>query len=200
MAIYEYDDTNPHPGQFEGLRVVVKCYRSGYLQRYFRFRRDDGEFVSLTEERRLRREAELLDRQWRERQARENRQRIRDARQLLNAGSPTATGVAGIRMTFVVDTKLRAGRVVRYYTPAFVVHGSHRGQRFSRTVRVQPGTVTQGWSEAVQTYCWHKGIDGSATRRLLRRQPPVAQFEAVRSDLCRRLGYEIQKERVPFRS
>ncbi|WP_070988427.1 hypothetical protein [Halofilum ochraceum] len=196
MAIYEYNSHNPHGGGFEGLRVVVSCCRSGIHQRYFNFRHR-GKRVTPSREKAMRREAKAIDKEWRQQQAREQKGRRDEARPNRNADSPTSTGVGGIRMTFTVTRKHRAGRNVHYYAPAFVVHGSNDNRVFTRTIRVRRGEVMAGWAQAVRFYCEQKGIEGAGFRRLLRRRPPVARFEVVRQDMNKRLGHKIPKEKVP---
>jgi hypothetical protein len=125
-------------------------------------------------------------------------------RQRKETGKSSAyvTGVSGIKMKFLVDTKYRPvrgskskkKRKVKYYTPAFVVSGSHNKKAFCKPFNIKTQGFDMAWFNAVNYLCTLKGIHGMD--HLLEKKPPVEQFAVIYKWQCS-LGHNIPWERLP---
>lgn len=116
--------------------------------------------------------------------------------------SAYVTGVSGIKMKFIAyvkrrpekGSKTKRKRTVRYYTPAFIVSGSHNNQLFSKSFNIKSLGYDIAWFKAVSYLCDIKGI--YATDALQKRKPPVEQFAVVYKWQSQQ-GHTIPKERLP---
>ena len=125
-------------------------------------------------------------------------------RQRKETGKSSAfvTGVSGIKMKFVVDTKKRPvqgaktkrKRKIRYYTPSFVVSGSHNKQAFCKAFNIKALGFDMAWFKAVNYLCNMKEI--SSMDKILKKKPPVEQFAVIYKWQCQQ-GHVIPKERLP---
>lgn len=191
MSVHIYNEGD-HPGQFQGIRVVRKV--GGILkQEYFPFKRN-GKYITLAEEKRLLTRAEELDRQW-EQEQKACRQRLdTEAQRQRWHESPFNTGVRGISARFLVDKRFRAGRYVRYYTPAFRVHGQHNHERFVKAFRITTLGYEKAWAEAVRFYAKNKELRTWA--HLRRKMPHPDIFREVRAYMNMQ-GHEISAAKLP---
>ncbi len=116
--------------------------------------------------------------------------------------SAYVTGVSGIKMKFIVDIKHRPirgaktkrKRKICYYTPSFVVSGSHNKKLFCKQFNIKSLGYDMAWFKAVNFLCRTKGI--YSTDDLQRRKPPVEQFAVVYKWQTKQ-GHDIPKERLP---
>ncbi len=129
--------------------------------------------------------------------AQRNKERLEKRR-----NSAYVTGVGGIKMKFLVNTKKRPKRgaktkrkrKVRYYTPAFVVSGSQDGKLYCRNFNIKTQGFDQAWFNAVTYLCEIKGI--GHCDHLLKKKPPVVQFRVI-LNWQRKLGHKIPEARLP---
>ena len=129
--------------------------------------------------------------------AQKNKERVEKRR-----NSAYVTGVGGIKMKFLVNTKNRPKRgaktkrkrKISYYTPAFVVSGSQDGKLYCKNFNIKTQTYDMAWFNAVSYLCSIKGI--SNFEHLLRKRPPVEQFRVI-INWQRKLGHNIPEERLP---
>lgn len=165
MSVTIYDEKNPHPGGFVGIRVA-RCVGGEPRQRYFRFLRE-GRALALHEERTLVDRARALDQAWKAEQ--EQRRRERELRAAPTARAATETTVRGIRFVWLRERK-RGRRQVRI-TPAFEVSvHSAAGHAVCRRFRIPTRGYRGAWSEAVRYLARQKAIDD--VEALIRRMPP----------------------------
>ncbi len=125
-------------------------------------------------------------------------------RQRKETGKSSAfvTGVSGIKMKFVVDTKKRPvkgaktkrKRKIRYYTPSFVVSGSHHKKAFCKAFNIKSLGFNMAWYKAVNYLCTTKEI--SSMDKLFKKKPPVEQFAIIYKWQSQQ-GHTIPKERLP---
>ncbi len=116
--------------------------------------------------------------------------------------SAYVTGVKGIKMKFVVDTKHRPTqgaktkrkRKIRYYTPSFVVSGSQQGKIFCKAFNIKAQGFDMAWFKAVNYLCNMKEIH--SMDKLLKKKPPVEQFAVIYKWQCQQ-GHVIPKKRLP---
>ncbi|MEE9304012.1 MAG: hypothetical protein V3U84_09510 [Thiotrichaceae bacterium] len=125
-------------------------------------------------------------------------------RQRKETGKSSAfvTGVSGIKMKFVVDTKKRPvqgaktkrKRKIRYYTPSFVVSGSHNNKLFCKAFNIKALGFDMAWFRAVNYLCATKEI--YSMDKLQKKRPPVEQFAVIYKWQSQQ-GHVIPKERLP---
>jgi hypothetical protein len=125
-------------------------------------------------------------------------------RQRKETGKSSAyvTGVSGIKMKFVVDTKSRPvqgaktkrKRKIRYYTPSFVVSGSHKNKVFCKAFNIKALGFDMAWFKAVNYLCNTKEI--YSTDKILKKKPPVEQFAVIYKWQSQQ-GHLIPRERLP---
>ena len=116
--------------------------------------------------------------------------------------SAFVTGVSGIKMKFVVDTKKRPvmgaktkrKRKVRYYTPSFVVSGSHKKKAFCKAFNIKSLGFDMAWYKAVNYLCTIKEI--RSMDDLYKKKPPIEQFAVIYKWQSQQ-GHVIPKERLP---
>ncbi|HIQ07683.1 MAG TPA: hypothetical protein EYH35_04415 [Thiotrichaceae bacterium] len=186
MPIYISEDSSQ-------IRIAVSV--GGLLrQKYFHpkspeaFKIDQKKAVSIEAEWKF--EANIIA-------AQKNKERVEKRR-----NSAYVTGVGGIKMKFLVNTKNRPKRGAKtkrkrrisYYTPAFVVSGSQDGKLYCKNFNIKTQTYDMAWFNAVSYLCSIKGI--SHFEHLLRKRPPVEQFKVI-INWQRKLGHNIPEERLP---
>lgn len=125
-------------------------------------------------------------------------------RQRKETGKSSAfvTGVSGIKMKFVVDTKKRPvqgaktkrKRKIRYYTPSFVVSGSHNTTVFCKAFNIKVLGFDMAWYKAVNYLCTTKKI--SSMDKLYKKKPPIEQFAIIYKWQSQQ-GHTIPKQRLP---
>ncbi|MEE9303027.1 MAG: hypothetical protein V3U84_04490 [Thiotrichaceae bacterium] len=116
--------------------------------------------------------------------------------------SAYVTGVGGIKMKFLVNTKNRPKRgaktkrkrKISYYTPAFVVSGSQDSKLYCKNFNIKTQGFDMAWFNAVSFLCSTKKI--SSIDHLLKKRPPIEQFKVI-VDWQRKLGHKIPEERLP---
>jgi len=186
MPIYEYD---------EGKRIRVAVSVGGRLrQKYFHPKTSEA----LDKDRI---EAKKLDSGWKFEAnmiaSQKNRERSEKRR-----NSAYVTGVGGIKMKFLVNTKYRhkrgdpsgKKRKISYYTPAFVVSGSQDNKLFCRHFNIKTQGFDMAWFNAVNYLCKVKCI--SNNDQFLRKKPPVEQFQVI-MEWQRSQGHNIPEHRLP---
>lgn len=185
--IREYAEGD-HPGGFIGIRVSVKVGRS-QKQKYYSFRINRTEFISLREEQLLRLDTQKLEKIWLEEQKVIRSQREAEAKETARKSKPLRTGVRGIVLTYEKDNKFRAGEWRCYYYPVIEVNGSHNKIRFFTKFRIMTLGYDEAWSQAVIFYAKNKGIKFYG--HLLKKKPQICQFENVRKYLNKHRNYGI---------
>ena len=186
MPVYVKDDNSQ-------IRVAVSV--GGKLrQKYFHPKSPD-EFT------RDRKKADRVETEWKFEAnliaSQKNRERGEKRR-----SSAYVTGVGGIKMKFLVNTKNRPKRgaktkrkrKVRYYTPAFVVSGSQNGKLYCKNFNIKTQGFDMAWFNAVSYLCLIKGI--GSLDHLLKKCPPVEQFRII-FNWQSKLGHKIPEERLP---
>ncbi len=116
--------------------------------------------------------------------------------------SAYVTGVGGIKMKFLVNTKRRPRRgaktkhkrKISYFTPAFVVSGSQDGKLFCKNFNIKTQGFDQAWFNAVSYLGEVKNI--RSLDHLYKKKPHVVQFKVI-YDWQRKLGHKIPEERLP---
>jgi hypothetical protein len=188
MSIREYKK-GEHKSSFIGLRVVVKV-GDDYRQKYFNFRKasDDAAIEKM------RQDAKALNAKWNmERQLVQSRKE-RDCKEKRRVSSPYTTGVSGIKMKFAGGKKHGSTNNKKYYTPYFVVSGSHKGERFNKLLNIARRGYDFAWFKAVEFYAEQKNITNYS--HLLERKPPVEKFYIIYKHQCS-LGHKIPTARLP---
>lgn len=186
MPIYEYD---------EGKRIRVAVSVGGKLrQKYFHPKTPEAMASD-------RKEAERLESEWKFEanmiSSQKNRERNEKRR-----NSAYVTGVGGIKMKFLVNTKYRhkrgdrtgKKRKISYYTPAFVVSGSQNNKLFCRHFNIKTQGFDMAWFNAVNFLCKTKCI--SNNDQFLKKKPPVEQFQII-MEWQRSQGHNIPEHRLP---
>ncbi|CAA6811178.1 MAG: Unknown protein [uncultured Thiotrichaceae bacterium] len=186
MPIYEYD---------EGKRIRVAVSVGGKLrQKYYHPKTP----TALEQDRMA---AKKLESEWKFEAnmiaSQKNRERSEKRR-----NSAYVTGVGGIKMKFLVNTKHRhkrgdlsgKKRKISYYTPAFVVSGSQDNKLFCRHFNIKTQGFNMAWFNAVNYLCKVKGI--SNNDQFLRKKPPVEQFQVI-MEWQRAQGHNIPEHRLP---
>ncbi|MCP1674378.1 hypothetical protein J2T57_001480 [Natronocella acetinitrilica] len=115
MSVTVYDDNNPHPGGFKGIRLSYRSLERGQRQRYYAFAR-----YAPTREAQARLEAYVERLDARVKRLNASMAERTGADQV--ASERSVTGVRGISAGFAV-TRKRNGRV--YHYPAFQTPGRH---------------------------------------------------------------------------
>ncbi len=138
----------------------------------------------------LRLEADALDRKWIIESQIKAEQKLNQAREV-RPSTPYFTRVKGIKMKFIVDKK-RGGK--HWYTPVFIVQGSHNNVRYVKTFRILKWGFKKAWEQSVQYYCGKKGIHKIGP--LLSRAPDVRQFAIIYRYQTGR-GWKIPLEKMP---
>ena len=111
--IYRYDEYD-HPAGFIGLRVNVSI-DGKVKQKYFSLRARPGVWVSLDKELDLIKQADKLDKKWRNQQAKAQRENKRNAIPRKNLHT---TRVRGISMVPSFERKMRSGGMKKTSTVA----------------------------------------------------------------------------------
>ncbi len=186
MPIYEKEDSSQ-------IRVAVSV--GGQLrQKYFHPKTPDALISD-------RKQAQAIEAEWKFEAnliaAQKNKERAEKRR-----NSAYVTGVGGIKMKFLVNTKRRPRRgaktrhkrKIRYYTPAFVVSGSQKGKHYCKNFNIKTQGFDRAWYNAVTYLCSVKGIH--QCDHLLAKKPPVVQFRVI-LNWQRKLGHAIPDERLP---
>lgn len=164
MAIYHYDGTQKTPKNYVGYRVAV-CVNGKLRQKWYK---------NTTEKPK---EAEELDRLWRFEQQLHRDTKKRERKERVS-NSPYVTGVAGIKMKFISNGKrIVAGKVKRYFTPAFVVSGSSNNERFLKTFNIKTLGYDMAWFKACQFA--EEKYGANLLDKMLRKKPPVEQFHII---------------------
>lgn len=186
MPIYENEDLTQ-------IRVAVSV--GGQLRQKY-FRPKTAEMLV-----KYRKEARQLESEWKFEAniiaSQKNRERKEKRR-----SSAYVTGVGGIKMKFLINTKHRAERgaktkrkrKISYFTPAFVVSGSQNKKLFCKNFNIKTQGFDMAWFNAVAYLCKVKGI--SSIDKLLQKRPPVEQFHVI-YNWQRKLGHDIGENRLP---
>lgn len=186
MPVYVKDDCSQ-------IRVAVSV--GGKLRQKYFHPKSPEEFVSD------RKKAENVEFEWKFEAniiaAQRNKERNEKRR-----NSAYVTGVGGIKMKFLVNTKNRPKRgaktkrkrKVRYYTPAFVVSGSQNGKIYCKNFNIKTQGFDMAWFNAVTYLGSVKGI--SSLDHLHKKRPPVEQFRVIFNWQSKQ-GHDIPEERLP---
>ena len=186
MPIYENEDLTQ-------IRVAVSV--GGKLrQKYYRPKTKD-----MLE--RHRKEARQLESEWKFEASIIATQKNRERKEKRRS-SAYVTGVGGIKMKFLINTKHRVKRgsnskrkrKISYFTPAFVVSGSQDNKLFCKNFNIKTQGFDMAWFNAVTFLCKMKGI--SNFDKLLAKRPPVEQFHVI-YNWQRKLGHDIGENRLP---
>jgi hypothetical protein len=102
--------------------------------------------------------------------------------------------IAYVKRCAAKGKKTKKKQTVRYYTPAFIVSGSHNNKLFSKSFNIKTMGYDIAWFKAVDFLCTTKGI--YSTDDLQRRKPPVEQFAIVYKWQSGQ-GHDIPMERLP---
>ena len=148
-----------------------------------------------------RKKAETIETEWKFEANLIASQKNRERREKRRS-SAYVTGVGGIKMKFLVNTKNRPKRgaktkrkrKVRYYTPAFVVSGSQNGKLYCKNFNIKTQGFDMAWFNAVSYLGSIKGI--GSLDHLIRKCPPVEQFRII-FNWQSKLGHKIPEERLP---
>ncbi len=186
MPVYEKED---------GSQIRVAVSVGGKLRQKYFHPKTEGKLISDREK------ARAIAAEWKFEAniiaAQKNRERGEKRR-----SSAYVTGVGGIKMKFLVNTKKRPKRgaktkrkrKISYYTPAFVVSGSQEGKLYCKNFNIKTQGFDMAWFNAVCYLCSIKNI--SSLDHLLKKKPPVEQFKVI-IDWQRKLGHKIPEERLP---
>jgi len=187
MTVREYKP-GEHKASFIGLRVVVKV-GSEYRQKYFNFRK-----VETEEEReKMRAEAKQLNSIWNMERTLVQSKKEMECREKRRVSSAYTTGVSGVKMKFITNSKNRSG-VKKYYTPSFLVSGSNQGEKFIKTFNIITQGYDMAWYKAITYYAEQKRLANYS--HLLERKPPVEQFYVIYK-YQRSQGHDIPAHRLP---
>lgn len=201
MPIYYYDGEQKSPPGYIGVRVAVMV-NSKLRQRWYSFRSAGG-FIPEEEQARIKAEAQALEKEWIMEKNLHAEIRLREAKEEPQ-NSAYVTGVAGIKMRFVKQTKKRLSRAKKpgpkkmltyvFYTPYIIVNSSHKKERFIKQFNVITQGYDMAWMQAVQHLAEKKGI--TSYDHLLARKPDVKQWKII-YDWQNKKGYEIPVKRMP---
>jgi hypothetical protein len=192
MPIYEYNE-GEHPGGFIGLRVSVSI-NGKVKQKYFRFKKNNHEYISLTEENKLRKQAEKLNNLWlkiQKQEQKKNKQNIDFYKH--KRTSVYNTGIQGISARFIIDRKFRANRWIIYYYPAFRVQGAIDKKPYLKTFLIKK-SFSDAWIDAVNYYCELKNINDISP--FLEKMPDKNQFKTIRLAM-NKAGHNIPTSKLP---
>lgn len=173
--IYRYDEFE-HPAGFIGLRVNVSI-DGKVKQKYFNFRKKRHVFVSMSEELELIKEANKLDKKWRNQQAKAQLEHKRNAIPRKNLYT---TRVRGISMIPSFDRKYRCGGMKNYHYISLSINISHEGEHFATTIRLKKDGSNLGaaWKKAVDMVCKKKKMRNN--QQLYQRQPTKKELFKIR--------------------
>jgi hypothetical protein len=186
MPIYEND---------KGTQIRVAVSVGGKLRQQYYHPKNQEDLIKA------RKQARQLESEWKFEANIIASQRNRQRKET-GESSAYITGVSGIKMKFVVDTKSRPvqgaktkrKRKIRYYTPSFVVSGSHKNKVFCKAFNIKALGFDMAWFKAVNYLCNTKEI--SNTDKILKKKPPVEQFAVIYKWQSQQ-GHLIPKERLP---
>ncbi|MCK5902354.1 MAG: hypothetical protein KAG28_04330 [Cocleimonas sp.] len=178
MAIYVYDGTQKTPKNYIGVRVAVSI--NGKLhQKWFKGETDTTE-------------AKTIERQWKFEQQLYRSKKSRERKEPAK-NSAYVTGVAGIKMKFIVNISRRKS-ISRSYTPVFLVSGSTNSQRFQKRFNIKRLGFDLAWLKACQ-YASEK-YGQTLFDKMLIKKPSVRQFHIIYR-WQRKQGHDIPKHRLP---
>jgi len=174
--IYRYDEYD-HPAGFIGLRVNVSI-DGKVKQKYFSLRERPGVWVSLEKELKLIKQADNLNKKWRNQQAKAKRENNRNA---IPRKSSHTTKVRGISMMASFERKHRCGVVKIYHYIVLSIHISHQGERFATTIRLKKdgSNLVAAWRKAVDLLCKKKKMRNN--KNLYQRQPTQKELFKITS-------------------
>ena len=164
MAIYQYDGTQKNPKNYVGYRVAV-CVDGKLRQKWFKGAESKPK------------EADELDRMWRFEQGLFKDTRNRERKERVS-NSAYVTGVAGIKMKFASNgSQIVAGKIKRYFFPAFVVSGSTDGKRFLKSFNIKKYGYDMAWFKACHYAAEKYGMN--LLDQMLSKKPHVEQFHII---------------------
>ncbi|HIO91707.1 MAG TPA: hypothetical protein EYG68_02550 [Leucothrix mucor] len=180
MAIYQYDGSQKNPPNYVGYRVAVSI--NGKLhQKWFKGVKTKTK------------EMESLEREWKFKQQLHKTSRMRERKELVK-NSAYVTGVAGIKMKFVVSSKRKKKKVYRSYAPSFIVSGSVDGDKFSKKYNIKTLGFDMAWFKACQFAAEKYG--STLLDKMLAKKPNVEQFQIIYRWQTKR-GLDIPLNRMP---
>ncbi len=201
MPIYYYDGEQKSPPNYVGVRVAVMV-NSKLRQKWYTFRRAGG-FIPEEEQEKIKKEAQELEKEWMLEKNLHYSIRVREAKEEPR-NSAYVTGVAGIKMRYVKQTKKRYSKAKKpgrkkllkyvFYTPCIIVNSSYRKKKFIKQFNVLTRGHDMAWYAAVKYLAEQKEIGNFD--HLLARKPPVEQWRIIR-DWQNKNGYEIAENRLP---
>ena len=192
MSIYEYNEGD-HPGGFLGLRVTVSI-NGNVKQKYFRFKKNHHEYISLVEEKALRKKAAKLHNEWMklQKQAQAEAKKVEYFKH--KRQSVYNTGIQGISMRFIIDKKWRQNQWKIYYTPAFRIQGMENKKKYLKTFYITDKSYSDAWIEAVIYFCKVKNIDDISP--FLEKIPDKNRFKEIRRYMIKQ-GHNIPLSKLP---
>ncbi len=180
MAIYHYDGSQKTPPNYVGIRVAVSI--NGKLhQKWFKGKNADVK------------KAESIERQWKFEQQLHKTTRVRERKELVK-NSAYVTGVAGIKMKFVVSKKKKGKKVYRSYAPVFIVSGSVNSQRFAKNFNIKRFGFDMAWFKACQFAAEKYG--STLFDKMVVKKPSVEQFKIIYRWQTKQ-GLDIPVHRMP---
>ena len=201
MAIYYYDGEQNSPPNYVGVRVAVMVNKK-LRQKWYTFRVAGG-FIPEEEQEKIKAEAQALEKEWVLEKNLYSGIRLREAKEEPQ-NSAYVTGIAGIKMRYIKQTKKRYSKAKRpgpkklltyvFYTPSIIVNSSHKKEKFIKQFNVLTRGYDMAWYMAVSYLAEKKGIGNFD--HLLARKPPVQQWRLIR-DWQNKNGYEIAENRLP---
>ena len=202
MPIYYYDGEQNSPPNYVGVRVAVMINKK-LQQKWYTFRVAGG-FLPKEEQERITKEAEELEKEWMMEKNLYSGIRLREAKEEPQ-NSAYVTGIAGIKMRYVKQTKKRLSKAKNkpgpkkmltyvFYTPFIIVNSSHKKNKFIKQFNVKTRGYDMAWYSAVSYFAEQKGIQ--SFEHLLERKPDIQQWTIIRNWQNQK-GYEIPEKRQP---
>lgn len=204
MPIYYYDGEQNSPPNYIGVRVAVMI-NSKLRQKWYTFRssRCEGGVLPQSEQDKRKKEARELESMWMLEKNLHSGIRLREAKEEPQ-NSAYVTGIAGIKMRYVKQTKKRYSKAKRpgpkklltyvFYTPFIIVNSSHNKEKFIKQFNILTRGYDMAWFSAVNYFAEKKGI--TSFDHLLIRKPSVQQWTIIRNWQNKK-GYEIPEKRQP---
>ena len=204
MPIYYYDGEQKSPPNYIGIRVAVMI-NSKLQQKWYTFRSTahEGGVLPEKEQQKRKKEAQELEHEWMLEKNLHSGIRLREAKEEPQ-NSAYVTGIAGIKMRYVKQTKRRYSKAKKpgpkkrltyvFYTPFIIVNSSHKKEKFIKQFNVLTRGYDMAWYAAVSYFSEKKGINNFD--HLLKRKPPIQQWTIIRNWQNKK-GYEIPETRQP---
>jgi len=204
MPIYYYDGEQKSPPNYIGIRVAVMI-NSKLQQKWYTFRSSayDGGVLPEMEQLKRKKEAQELEQEWMLEKNLHSGIRLREAKEEPQ-NSAYVTGIAGIKMRYVKQTKRRYSKAKKpgpkkrltyvFYTPFIIVNSSYKKEKFIKQFNVLTRGYDMAWYAAVNYFAEKKEI--TSFDHLLIRKPPIQQWTIIRNWQNKK-GYEIPEKRQP---